>query len=52
MKTNIGDINNRYSQEKESGRQERFFNTAMNAVTVLIVAFGIGLIISFITIPR
>lgn len=48
MKTNIGDINNRFSQEQAKKAYENRMNSFWNIVIAFAVAFGIGLIISFL----
>ena len=52
MKTNIGSINNRYSEEKAKQRHEDRMNSFWNVVIAVLVAIGVALVISFLTIPR
>lgn len=52
MKTNIGDINNRYSQEMKEIKRQEMWNNVMNVAISIIVVIGLVGIISFLTLPR
>jgi hypothetical protein len=52
MKTNIGSINNRYSQEMAKQEHEDRMNSLYNVVIAFLIAVLVALVISFLTIPR
>lgn len=50
MKTNIGSINNRYSQELKAKKWEDFKDNVLNVIMAVAISFFIGTLIAFIYI--